>query len=389
MKLRKRGFFTSDWHLMLQTDDLDRTPEIFRVVKTIVAKAVKSKADFLILGGDLFDHNNPTEAVIDMIIELLVMGKSITRIYIFPGNHEGFARPGKRKSCLTFIRGLEKVFPNLRFIDEPKTVKFCKTCNGDVYFTFLPFLNRAHIKGKKVQKYYDDFAERILQKIPSGSQHYVFSHLNVPDCMYGTEQYMLKKVDIMLPEVFRESSPGNSRPIVINAHIHTRQEIGNINIVGSPVFHSFGEKERWKYFLEIRIPEVPFPNKGEGGLIYHKTDCSKLVEIDLGHVDKQTEMESFEHHFQSVKKNDIVKVVVTCSSAAIDNDWKGLEDWIAKRCQHVKPIEPRVIKKRVKRNKKQRVKLAPSKAVSIWLKNNKPRRLKKIKDLSERYIEQL
>ena len=386
---RKRGFFTSDWHLMLQTDDLDRTPEIFRVVKSIILRAVRDKADFLVLGGDLFHHNNPTEAVIEMLIELLHLGKSITRIYVFTGNHEGFARPGPRKSCLSFRRSLEKVLPNLRFIDEPKTMKFCKTNNGDVYFTFLPFLNRAHVEGNSVQKYFDDFAERILKKIPSGSQHFVFSHLNVPDCMYGTEQYMLKKVDVMIPQVLLEPNDFDVEPIIIQAHIHTRQQIGNVHIVGSPVFDSFGEKEKRKYFLEIRIPEVPFPNPGEQGLVYHKTDCSKLVEIDLGHVTKATSMENFEHCFQSVKETDIVKVNVSCTIEAASNDWKGLEEWVAKQCQHVKPIEPRIVRKRIKRNKKQRVKLAPGKAVQIWLKNNKPRGVKRIRDLAERYIEQL
>jgi len=270
-----KGIFTSDFHLGVTTDGLDRTDEIYSVIKYIFVYAINEKCKFIVLGGDLFNHNNPSETLIALIINLLdfLNHKGIT-VYIYPGNHDSF-QSGKRRSCLEYIKELQ-AYKNIKLITDIRCIKVFETEYDNVYFTFLPYLNKAHIdkKYKNPQEYFDKKCKTILKRIPPKATHYVFSHLNVKNHMPGSEEIFLKKVDIYIPECLSEERPGQYLPIVINAHLHTRQKINNINIIGSPAFCDFGEKEIHKYFVEINVSSLI--GDGHGDLKYIKTNCKNF-----------------------------------------------------------------------------------------------------------------
>lgn len=379
----KIGVWSSDFHLGLQTDEVDRTDEIVEVMLFIARHAIKVKADFVVLGGDIFDHNTPNEALIARFIEVLNILKNII-VYVMVGNHDVIAKD-KRRSCLSFIRKLKKGgYPNLRLMDDIKTIKWAKAEVGDVYFTFLPFITKAHLKPayKSVQQYIDVQAKMIQKKMPEHTQHFVFSHLMPPDCVPGSEDNMLKKVDVMVPKVFLEWKLGKNRPIVINGHVHTRQEKDNLHVIGSPVFTGFGEKEKKKYFLQINIPE--FMGEGPGGLKYIKTPCLKFKEFDM-HIKSPQDV----FLIPKFNKNTIVKVNAVVEESGVGFDFAVVRKSLARGGAYVKPIKPIIIRKRVKRNKGQTVKLAPQDAIRMWLKAHKPKNKKKLFGMAKDYIEQV
>ncbi len=379
----KKGVWSSDFHIGLQTDDVDRADEIIRIMLFIAAHAIKIGADFVVLGGDIFDHNNPSEGLISRFIEVLNKLKDI-KVYVMVGNHDVIAKD-KRRSCLSFIRKLKKGgYPNLRLVDEIKTIKMWKAEVGNVYFTFLPFIAKAHLKPayKSVQQYVDVKAKAIQKKMPEDAQHFVFSHLMPPDCVPGTEDEMLKKVDVMVPKAFTEFKLGWCRPTIINGHVHTRQDVGGINVIGSPIFTAFGEKEKSKYFLQIDIPE--FMGEGSGGLKYIRTPCLKFKEFDM-HI--KTPQDAIK--IPKFNKNTIVKVNAVVEESGIGFDFDAVRKMLGRGGAYVKPIKPYIIHARVKRNKKQVVKLAPQSAVKVWLKTHKPKNKKKLFGLAKDYIEQV
>jgi len=384
----KRVVWASDFHLGLTTDEVDRTDEIIRVLEYIFKHAVEVKADCVVLGGDIFDHNQPGEHLIGVFIALLnILSAAGIKVYVMVGNHDAIAKH-KRRSCLSFIRKLSKQgYKNLRLVDDIKTIKLWDAEVGNVYFSFLPFISGAHIdkKYKNAQQYYDTKMRSVRKKLKQDDQWFVFSHLNVKDCVYGTEEYMLKKVETWVPDFLTEFKLGQTLPIIIQAHIHTRQERKNIHVVGSPIFTGFGEKEGNKYFVQLDIPE--FMGEGAGGMQYIETPCLKFMELEA-HITKPNE-DVLEQELTTggVDKNTIVKINLTMEESGIGFNVEELRQKFASVAHYVKPIHPKIVRQRVKRNKGQTVQLDPKSAVKVWLKSHKPKNPKKLFRLASKYIE--
>jgi exonuclease SbcD len=385
----KRILFTSDLHLGLCTDEISRTDEIVAVMMHIARHAVKKRVDCVVVGGDVFDCNTPSDYLIAKFIRFLnVLKKRDIRVFVFPGNHDAIAREGRR-SCLEFLHKLKVGYPNLRLIDDVKTIRMWKEFEcGRVYFTFLPFLYRSHIDKhyKSVQQYVDSKARATKDVIRNTDQHYVFSHLAVEGVTPGAEAVMLKKVETVVPQFFTKWRIHRKHPIIIQAHNHSRQEIGNINIVGSPVFTDFGEKEKHKYFLEIRIPES-MDDRGSG-LFYHEVPCHPFVEWDWNADEKPFEVGLIKKRAKKLPPNCVLKINLQASEG-ISNSLQVEEarQVLSRYCFHVKKIRPRIIRSHVKRNSKQTISLDPKGAVKLWLRTNRPKRAKRIWKLAKQYLE--
>jgi len=386
----KRVVWSSDFHLGLTTDEIDRTDEIIRVLEHIFKHAVKVKADCVVIGGDIFDHNQPGEHLIGLFIAVLnILSEAGIVAYIMVGNHDAIAKH-KRRSCLSFIRKLSAHgYKNLKLIDDVKTIKM-----GKIHFSFLPFVSNAHIDKKygSAQQYMDAKMRTARKKLKPSDLWFVFSHLNVKDCVYGTEEFMLKKVETWVPEFLTEPDEQYPTPVIIQAHIHTRQEKKNIHIVGSPCFTAFGEKEDNKYFLQLDIPESA--RDGKGGLTYHETPCLKFKEFDFHITDPNQNVLTSEAHgfyggvnLAEVDKNTIVKINLMMEESALGYDVEGLRKTFSDLAHYVKPIHPRIVRQRVKRNKGQTIQLAPKEAVKLWLKTHKPKNPKSIYKLASSYLE--
>jgi DNA repair exonuclease SbcCD nuclease subunit len=381
-----KGIAASDFHLGLVTDDLDRTDEIMSVMRYIFKYAVKEKCQFVALPGDIFHTNSPTDHQIGLFISALnILRDKPIKVFIVPGNHEC---RHKGRSCLSFLKELKDGYPNVNLIDDIKTVRVweSKANNGSIYFTFIPYFYKTHIdetKYKSVQEYINKKCEKIQNKIPMYAKHIVFSHLLVEGTIVGSEESMLKRANLFVPDVLTKKNQYGVFPIVINGHQHTKNRIGNIRIIGSPIFCRFDEKEEHKYFVQLRIPTVPFNNPKI--IKYMRTPCHKFEEFDIDLLEGNTE-----ETIKSIRprKNSIVKLNVTCRDT--DNfDFDKIREQVSAKCHYVKPIQPRYVRKRVKRNEKQKMELNPEDAVKMWVKKNKPKNSKAVLNKAKKYIEEV
>ncbi len=375
----------SDCHLDLTTDGIDRNPEIEEVIMFAVNHAVKTNATYFVFGGDIFDGDPSDEAISVLIRALNVLHKAKIFTWVMDGNHEKKSR-GKA-SYLHFVQDLKAVYKNVFWIHDIKTVKVF----DGTFFSFFPHVNKATIPEpfKVPQEYVEHRAEKIINKLDFFWQHFVFSHLNVRGVIPGTEEMMLKKSEVYLPDHFHTKSYIDKPfPTVLNGHIHTAQKSGPwVQIVGSPIFVSFGEKEKEKYFAVVDIPT----KHGEASAVHLiPTPCRKFheisVEVKSGErfdVDAQV-MSAFQH----VGKRDIVKVDVVAQEG-FEFDWEALRKKLMKRCHHVMPIKPRFVRRRATRNVKQKLSLNPTDAVGVFVKNNKPKNWKTILMVARQYIERL
>jgi len=276
-------------------------------------------------------------------------------------------------------------------VDDISTIRMWKAEVGDVYFTFLPFMAKSHLKPayKSVQQYVDVKAKQIQRKMKENSRHFVFSHLMPPNCIPGTEEWMLKKVDVKVPTAFIKCKFGTNKPIIINGHVHSRQKVENIEVVGSQFFTAFGEKEKEKFFLQLDIPE--WMGEGSGGLKFIKTPCKKLLEVSLELIVQTKVKDALADIFNALKMDTfpgfIMKVNLTLQPEAVGFDVQGLHEQLSALAYYVKPIHPRILRKRVKRNKKQIVKLGPHAAIQMWLKTHKPKNPNRLLKMADKYVE--
>jgi DNA repair exonuclease SbcCD nuclease subunit len=389
----------SDLHFGLKTDGINRNEEIFDVSLQAVKKACSLKKSgrdtVMIFGGDIFNTNNPSEDQINLFTKLLAFlhNYNVTT-YILPGNHDAlFDR--ERKSCLSFVTQLGKISEHIKLVSDISFLKYKMTDLGDIVLTFLPHITKSnYVDGtyKSTQDYINQKCEGLLKKIPRGSQHYAFSHLNVKGVHPGSEENLLKKSEVYLPECFLTKTIGNELPKIINGHIHTPDFKDNITIVGSPIFCTFGENtDIPKAFLHLHLPET-LGDKEEWNFI--STDCvifdqieldltqDDLSKTDFFDVDKVKNLLNFKENRKYHLKFD---VMVDAKSSSIN--WDKIREKIEEnKLIKVKPITPKIVRNRIVRSKEQALGLNPQDAVKVFLKTNKPKNVKAKWELSKKYL---
>jgi len=393
-----RVVFSSDWHINLKTDNIDRTDEIINIGKKIVGHcywASKKEDVILILGGDIFNTNTPSEYHISKFIQVLnLIHKHNIKTYIMVGNHDSISDP-ERLSCLSFIRKIKVGYPSITLIDDIKFINIGTFDNGPLYFTFLPHISKALIVKKmndgKIRKeitpqqYIDKRCEKILQNVGVGSQHYVFSHLNVLGAHTGSEENLLKKSDVFLPKCFTSVPIGFIPPKIIQAHLHSHYIEDNLYVVGSPIFCGFGEKGT-KYFCDISISNQ-LGTEDEIGFI--ATNCIDFKELELNMIGETTDffdIKEVKEFMNTIipENNPIVKIDVMINPENNTYNWDDIKKEIEKHNCHVKPIIPRVVIKKVVRSVDQKMSLPLDDKIKVYLKKNLRTDLSKAKRIYKR-----
>lgn len=391
----------SDLHFGLKTDGISRNEEIYDVTLQAIKFACKlkkaSKDVIMVIGGDIFNTNNPSEDQIQLFIKLLAyLHKYEVNTYILDGNHEAiFDR--ERKSCLSFISTLEHLSENIKRISDISFMTYKSTDLGPIAFSFLPHITKAHyVEGtyKNTQDYIEQKCRGILEKLGNQYRHYAFSHLNVKGVHPGSEENLLKKSEVYLPSCYVDKTTMvDNRPTIIQGHIHTPFIQDNINGIGSPIFCSFGEDVRIpKQFLHLHIPET-FGDKEEWN--YIETNCTifNQVELDLTDVDWRTtdffdipevkEMLNFKEGRKYHLKFD-----VTVNATECNINWDKIKQHIEDKYTlvKVKPIVPKFVRTKITRSSEQKLGLNPVDAVKVFLKTNKPKNAKAKYALAKKYI---
>ena len=392
----KKVVWFSDTHLGLVTNDINRTEEIVRVSLDAVREATKLKKAgddvIIVIGGDIFDHNNPSEYLIGQFIRILNLAiKYKIKTYVLYGNHDAVSDT-KRKGCLDFTKKLKGDYGLVQLVDDIKCIKWFTADYGHVYLTFFPHISKARLKDtefKNIQSYIDAKAENIWDKIGVGYHQLAFSHLNVKGIIPGSEENLLKKSEVYLPDSFIE---GNQRtgciaPWIVQAHVHTRQKRDNIRVIGSPIFVDFGEKEKNKYFAVIELPDQLGT---EWKIRYKKTQCLPFIEFDFDYTNGNDPSKELKTKKMMKKiRGSVVKINVTYDEHSPSVDWDKIKKELSKSAHFVKPIIPRFIRARTVRNEKQSTNLNPVEAINMWLKSNKPKGWKKKIKLAKQYVERV
>jgi len=247
----KKVVWFSDFHLGLKTSEIDRTEEIVQVCLQAVKRAVAYKKQGidvrLVIGGDVFQHNDPSDFLISQFIRIInpavVVGIPID---IVVGNHDSIANPEK-KSCLESFKKMKGSYKCVSVIDDIKSIKWFTADFGHIHLTYFPHITKAHLEGggyETTQDYIDKRAEKIFKKIGPGQHQIVFSHLNVRGLIPGSEENLLKKSEVWFPDIMtgteeHKAFVGSIPPLVIQGHIHCLDE--ETEVLTDSGWKSYGE----------------------------------------------------------------------------------------------------------------------------------------------------
>ena len=383
-----RVIWGSDFHIDLKTDGIERSDEILDIIEDMIDHGIKVHEEtkdevVFVFGGDIFNTNNPSEKYITMFIFILNrLRETGFKSFIMVGNHDEVSDP-ERVSCLNFVHELGEAYPNITLVDDIRTIKMGTFDTGPLYFTFLPHVSKALIQrnvddGKlrrniPTQTYINKKSEAVMKAVGQGSQHVVFSHLNVKGAHGGSEENLLRKSTVYLPEVMLNPPIGYIEPDIIQGHIHSKDKIGNINIVGSQFFCGFGERETEKYFLDLEINHAI--GGGKHKFHYIPTNCVKFKQLEVSMIEDSTsfmDRDDVLDFLDEVDEDTIIKFDLTANIESDITDLKWIIERIYKEYKpyHIKPIIPTVVKTRRVRSKKQKIGIPEKDAVQVFLKRN-------------------
>lgn len=388
----------NDIHYGLVTNEIDRTEEINKILREVAKHAIslleKDKNVIVVVNGDIFEDNKPSEKLISSFISFinLFYGKNIP-VYVVVGNHDAINDPDNL-SCLGFLKKLKKGYSYVKLIEDIKTLKFATFDNGNLYLTFLPHISKAHLelskrKYKSTQEYIDRKCRKVMETVKQGDQHLMFSHLNVEGLIYGSEENLLRKSRVFLPNfLIMDNDPldGRVKPIIIQGHIHKHQTFKNVYVTGSQLYTDSSDTDTDKYFCVVDVSEE-ISKETKVNFVKVK-NCRKFYDIDIDLMDGTTDpIKVIKTTLKDIKPNSIVKISPTVSDMISSYDWESLRETLAKKTDsYIKPINPKVIIKRVVRNEEQKLGLKPDKALKVWFRAYKHERRKVRYKLAKEYI---
>lgn len=245
----------TDQHYGLQTELMDMTKDINRIVQEIIDYTLKLDNPIFISCGDWYHNNKPSTYLEKLTIKALnrLEEAEIPTIIII-GNHETIAEPG-RKHALEPLQEIN--YRNIRIIDDVEVVQVEPFYN--INFICLPHISKSRLVDKKEtitkpDKYFEKCSKEILETLDDTKINIVLSHLNIEGAQAGSEGYFIKGEHENFPSILKNSSKIHG---IINGHLHKRQILQKtpfpVILPGSIQRNNFGEATDEKSFMVIEI----------------------------------------------------------------------------------------------------------------------------------------
>lgn len=250
------SYITSEGYNSRFQKCLDTLEEMYSFAK-------EKKCERVFVLGDLFHNRSAIKIIIYDAVFRFFQNRTDIETFLIVGNHDQNTKDGSIHSLRPF-----KELTNVTVVDKPITIQ-------NVFF----------------YPYSEDSTPKIF--IPAD---FFMGHIGVEGATIGASNFLFgENISPKLLKDYRECFIG---------HIHKHQQLGNIHIPGSPLQHTFGERDDKKGYLYVdKYYNVNF--------VSTKSPKFKLVEV------------SSESDIKGFSKNDYVQFVL--KSKKVKNvDYKSL-----------------------------------------------------------------
>ena len=248
-----RILHTSDWHVGKLLRGASRNDEHRRVLAEIADLARESRADVVIVAGDVFESAAPTAEAQQVAYEgLLAMRASGARVVVIAGNHD---HAGSFEAVRPVFAGLGITVAGLAQRPDRGGVLTLDVGGTALQIALLPWLARQHVLraeqlmdlegGESTQEYATRLA-RMIARLSAGftpqSVNVLAAHAYVRGGTRGGGERLAQLVDEYYVEP--RSFPLSATYVALG-HLHRRQSIPGSPVpawyCGSPIQVDFGD----------------------------------------------------------------------------------------------------------------------------------------------------
>lgn len=326
---------TSDWHLGVKTNGIDRLEEQKKVLEEILSIANFETVDAVIIAGDIFNVSNPSaeaeELFFDTIEKLSANGDRF--IFVLAGNHDDPTRieaglPLASKHNIALVGDLTELkqssFNSMSLVKVVETGKgYIKIQKGDERATivYLPYPSESRINEKVDSNL--EYAEKVKYWSNIGAGAFSSETFNIFVShlfMVGskTTNGEVKVGDILaVPENYLPEADYTAL-----GHIHTPQKLnGNAYYSGSITSLSAGQKGFGVNIIEtsenklIDVKTIKLQNIAK----YEKVEVNSIEEAEqklLGYDDSDiVELVIYQKESISSKSLKELKKTYSCISS--------------------------------------------------------------------------
>ncbi len=246
---------TADFHLgaalasLPEEIRLKRIEDFFNNLREIITFAVKNKADFFIIAGDVFQSTRPSSYIYNKFAQhISVLLREKIKVIVAAGNHDIL----RAKNCEPYIGALEKIASayskDFIFAYEPRGIILTSRDGKRVGFILLPYLPPKEDENEYSRRICSSF-RRILNDLKEKECDYIVT----------VGHFLVEKAKV------REKIYETDTPVQINCiwssdvsyvalgHVHEFQHVSrNIVYSGSIEKITFAEENDQKYFVLIK-----------------------------------------------------------------------------------------------------------------------------------------
>jgi DNA repair exonuclease SbcCD nuclease subunit len=250
MNAVQAGFFSDthlgyDYPLRSRSERRHRGDDFFANLRRVTDAVLSSKPDFVVHGGDVFDHPYIHSSVIDKaFLTLFEIADAGIPLFIVPGNHEKGNLP----------TSLFMQHPNIYIFDTPKTYRI--TCKGhQISISGFPYYYEG------IRKDFSALQDRLLSDLSSDDLNILCMHQIVEGSK--VKHYTFKGN----PDVIRTEELSDVFRCILSGHIHRYQLLqkpgSGLSILypGSTERTSYQEDEEEKGWCLLNFEKKPYGYK--------------------------------------------------------------------------------------------------------------------------------
>ena len=270
----------------------------------ILDRALESKVDMIVHGGDVFYRSKVSSTIIDKVYEpLLEVANQGIPVYIVPGNHERSKLP----------EHLWLSHEGIHVFDRPKT--YLREVRGiRLALSGFPF-------ARKVKERFWDLLDQTDYLHNSADLHLLCLHQTFEGAQVGPNDFTFRRSPDNIPTQWipRQFSA------VLSGHIHRAQNIKNsldqkqstvpVIYPGSIERTSFAEREEKKYYVMITIH--PIHRKDKLVTKYHQLPTRPMIKtvIDVQNCDLEKIKPIIKNQLSTFDPHAVVRIKLSGSGA--------------------------------------------------------------------------
>ena len=300
-------FHISDLHLGKKVNEFSMIKDQEFILKKILTEIKNEKPDGLIVAGDVFDRNVPSEEAMKLWDDFLIrLAEMNMPVFAISGNHDSAVRFADH-GALVETTGIH-LAP--KYNGEIKSYTL-EDEHGELNIYLLPFVRPADVRkdfpDEEIVTYTDALRVAIDNAgVDKSKRNVIVAHQFVTGAKTSEgDEVSVGGIDNVDADVF------DSFDYVALGHIHSKQTIGKetIRYCGTPLRYAFSDKSSFKSITVVEL-------KAKGDVRISEIELEPLHEMReiKGTYDELTLKENYEN----TQTDDYIHAVLTDENDVID-----------------------------------------------------------------------